>query len=832
MRNRLALLVGLALLVLGVAWWFARSSVPAPGPVEPRGVVATSTEPAPAAEVSASDTREPAVREEASAEPALSATRVARRVRVVDALSGSADPSAEAWWLPSKDAYLVFDRVRLEEGLDDASAWRRFGRALALDAQAEVTLPLEHDGAARVAAHSPRGFAEANLEADASGVLELRLVREVSIDVRVVDGAARPVGDVPVALADRTPTGRREIPQTTDANGRAHLRDIGAWLQVGGGAYVVGVALPCVPLVALEFDAAHLPESEVTLVLPPTASVHVSCRVIDVVEATVDRVQVRPRVKVRPNLLALLDAPYTGLPLPHGAEWELDFPLLPAGVPLLFEAELREHGPERREVEPLAPGEVRRLEIVFDAPQPIVVARLVHEDGSPYANTAIEVVVRDRARNMIGGGQRRTKTDADGLVRLPQGELDLGARRELEFKLSAESFAAQVELPATLPKLLDLGDVVLCLPPLSAAGRVVDTAGIPIRDATVRLRVRLGPTGWTNLDGAVARTDAAGHFELRSSCDDAEIQLSAEAEGWHDFRYPAIPTLRPGVTDALIVLEAYGGLSGRLLVPPGMAADACAIYWLREQGPTMRYLASPAPDGRFAAQVLPTGPGQLTVDLGPANLVTIADLGIVAGETLQDPSFNPLDLSAAFDCVRFAVVNGQGEPLSGQLRAVAPADDDWAARTWSMRFDASGAVCPRVAGLERVWVTSNGYQHAVVELARALDKVVLEDGFRVVFQCPEFAAPKGAKLSLQPHRGATYSTPLVTTPGGRIEWRAPLVGEWELDGLLFIPGKGYPSQEPLNVQPARITVTADQPARHLLSFDADELAAVLEKYRR
>ncbi|MCB9833177.1 MAG: carboxypeptidase regulatory-like domain-containing protein [Planctomycetes bacterium] len=325
-------------------------------------------------------------------------------------------------------------------------------------------------------------------------------------------------------------------------------------------------------------------------------------------------------------------------PVPLGEDFVFGL-MLPRGSAEAF-ANLPITGPTR-------PGERLRVRFDLDAPipQPVVVARLVDEEGRPFARSAIRVSAgRADATSLCSDGEGRVRWNPT-----KAGEVRFVASRD-----DGTTSRSEVESLGLRPGVDDLGDVVLRPLPLVAAGLVRDGVGHPVAGARVVIhRVRWNRDGgsvWTFWQGATgpgsragALTDAAGRFALRDKSEAtrvySEIQLEVDAPGFE----PQQVVIGAGGEEVVIVLARLAGLRLHCEAAPGGGLGSVLLRSYRSGPKGRRSDLEWVPDarGHIAEDRLEAGRVDLELVrrlLGRDDEESIAhwdDCLLVGGETLD-----------------------------------------------------------------------------------------------------------------------------------------------------------------------------------------------------
>jgi hypothetical protein len=166
----------------------------------------------------------------------------------------------------------------------------------------------------------------------------------------------------------------------------------------------------------------------------------------------------------------------------------------PAGVELRLWARGDDVGRRSVDVEPLAPLARRELTIELPTGDDLrYFARvLARDDRSPVAGARIEIVRSDTWYTQVGGGEEQTHTeenllasteaDADGLF-----ELTLASWKEPDIRISAPGFAMRLLHAARGHETPEQAKVVLLARASSLRALLLDSAGAPVDEGSVRL---------------------------------------------------------------------------------------------------------------------------------------------------------------------------------------------------------------------------------------------------------------------------------------------------------------------------------------------------------
>ena len=328
-------------------------------------------------------------------------------------------------------------------------------------------------------------------------------------------------------------------------------------------------------------------------------------------------------------------------------------------------------GPTRR-------GEEVVARVVFEETHPVLVARMVDDVGTPIVERFVNIVL-DRDGEVtptpLGARRRRSaKTDGDGIVRLTikRGSIPPTSKPLFGF-LYAPGGATPRYGSKRLHRPLEpgetfIGDVVLRLPPVVAAGTVVDPRGRPIANARVvvsyvsesREIAPHYPDAWETTSGK------SGRFRVRAKID-AEARpttmLHLMVRGSFDFcRRDMIVSLG----DMKIELTTKPAARLRAKVRTRNDIPVTLVRANIEQGrPDVPRLGTPIPrSGLFTRHGLEPGTYRVSFLLRNCNPV-IREVTLLAGETSDLGEIVIGDEGARY--FNLVVMNGKGEPIDGKV---------------------------------------------------------------------------------------------------------------------------------------------------------------------
>lgn len=833
-----ALLALVALLVALASWWASRTSdgadraraasAPAGSPAAARAAVGAADT---AAGADAANPR--AAADASSASGALAAQRstperrTSRRIRVVDAATGAPLPSASAWWMGLAEHHRWLESDFVARGLDVEAAWRAHGAALALDEQAETELPPELVDGVRVAALEARGADAAAFDAqlfarERTDLLVLALVPQRRVDVYVIDAAGAPVAGVPVGIADLAWSDAEALIVRTDAGGRARFTGITHWLRRAAQPAMLGLVAPLDPVPFVR----ELPEQPVTLRLAAHGRLRVHAR------ADLAAGALAP--DARPNLSAAPAKDVSTGVLPAGlrvVDWEGELGPLQAGVPLVLAAELAHWQSRQLRLEPLAPGEVRDVEVVFGAPQPLVVARVLGPDGAPRANARFELRLADRSGMSTGGAAAPLATDGAGRLALTDAELNGDDAWTFVLATPDGRESTSAPIPHPLGGYRDLGDLVLRAAPLIAAGMVVDALGAPVEDAELAVWIESRVPGWPAETQIRARSDASGRFELRGELAAEPASITALSER-RRARLSRADGLRRGATGLTLVLDEPCRLYGRVELPEGWPREFLHVRIAPASGRAEPVELAIGPDGSFQTELAPAGVARLEVRADPCGevLAALDRLVLPPRGQADDPRLNPVRLGPAQELVRIRVVDRERRPRSGFVLATGVGNGRGGA--WMRVFRRGELVLPRICRTTQFVVTSAGCGETPIDLAHAPAELVLGSDVAIELDVQADGLPADATLSIEATRDGSYPAALISAPNELATLYLPAAGRWNLRCSVRVSSGSIALREDLPCAPASIEVGPDQPQRQVLRVDTAAAQALRAVQRR
>jgi hypothetical protein len=591
-------------------------------------------------------------------------------VRVVRALTGEPCPlAALRIWTPEeneRDPGLRIEYALEESRLEELLA--RGTESFVADANGRAHIPSSPVQRWAVAERKNE-WGYGLIEPDAPDVGEVEVHPDFSLDVRVVDSSRSAVEGISVTT--RMPDGGSyawELHRaTTDAAGRARIEHVG-WHCSRSGVETgrpieVALAEPVPDAVPFEFEQLAPPKSVIELVAPDGGTLEV--RAVDAQGEVL-----KGRIGVEISLIRRLsddsdDYEVEGLTVStSGQDGTAVFRHVPLGREFLAVVNVQGSSTWYGEIGrgPTSAGASAFLDVVSEV-ETVLRGRALSAAGEPLGGCKVVVLTSDGRNSDFELGTTTT---------------DIGGRFELSGVVSDDVAALVVRDSAPLggstavgrvplrfpfstghrsPAPIDVGDVRLQPLPLLASGRVLDENGLPVKGAEVWaqvLRRKLSERGqttedWERLRDSLWRSDALGRFEFRSS--EASESIALYARTRDAFARPVV--VKNGTSGQDLTLERAGSIHGTVVADSPLLWHSQSVM-LERQGepvpgePPTERLRATAPDseGRFAFRFVPAGIWTVSVRGAGANSITatVADIVVRAGERVEDPRLNPLEI--------------------------------------------------------------------------------------------------------------------------------------------------------------------------------------------
>ncbi len=549
-------------------------------------------------------------------------------VRVVDADGGAPLPGAEVFFV---DLQAVGPRT-LQAAMDRSGEledlFREHGVRRVADAHGEARFPRPDGSTFVLAGVAPGRFDVAwDFEPDADAVT-LALGRRNGLSARVVDSADRPVPGAPVVLRRRWPGGWSDLlRQVSGEDGSVSFQLPSRLLEeldaAGGAEGTTFVVLDVVggDPVEAEVDLDRIPDEPVRLVVPD------DCGSVEVAVSLEGGGP--PEEPVSVALTATGDGAAStrfGASTAHrlAEDGRATFPLVRVGLPLRVTA--RTFGGElRASVEgtgPAAPGATARFSLVLRQERPVLVGRVLNQEGRPAKGVRILIGTTVRDEHRRSSSQRSTRCDGEGRFRyVLEHAYEEGTTRTLRVLVPPRGGKPERDVSVDLSRPLppgetDLGDLVVAPVPLVVAGRVLDPTGGPVAGSRVRCErpfstaAGSGSEHWRSAGVPEALTTEDGSFTIRGRPEEApRYRVRAE----HPEYLEGVQEVPLGTRDVVVRLRPAVRLEGRLLLPEGFDPGDFRLLFLvpDPDGDTSERFLRLRDDGTFEQSGLPPGGGEL-----------------------------------------------------------------------------------------------------------------------------------------------------------------------------------------------------------------------------
>lgn len=618
---------------------------------------------------------------------------------------------------------------------------------------------------------------------------------------------------------------------------------LAAWQRIRAGPPVASAILAEIPGLAhagVPLDVATIPDAPVRVPIPSTGRLAVE----------VWRGGVIAPLEVSVHLRDVSESPLSRSGSPRTAPHQLGVGRVefrPVGLGGRFRVQVAVEGlnlPPQEGPGPLHPGEAVTFRFEFDETEPILQARVVDETGLPCGGRRLNASLSFGEGSASGRVGRMTRSDVEGFVRIP---LDRRLRGQVLVNLQLDQrrggrsvgLMARAEPGRTVGDgVLDLGDLILAVPPFVAAGTVTDEAGHPVDVATPEVRLATAAHERSGPPLFVSAIVARNAFTIRGFVPDEELALVFR---WGGFA-PIEPILfRRGATDLHVVVQRLVRLN--VVVRHDLQNDQAKALRIqvaddagRAQRPGWGFTPLARDRARIGAGELP--PGRYTVHVrlpyDPIPLATIADVSLAA-DGPADPRLREVDIRGRVRTVLLTIVDPLGQPVraagSLHLRGETADADAW------LRFDDGSLRVPigsrpvsgtlRVAGFRDLELRNVDGDRTIrvdppLEVrVRLTPAPVLPAGITL----HAFARPKGqppnpldtiTRLRRGPIAGSGSSGTAQVEPG-RFAFSLSAAGEYEFTFVLAV------RQESASVALPTMPATATVRQAAEIAFTADEV---------
>jgi 5-hydroxyisourate hydrolase-like protein (transthyretin family) len=289
------------------------------------------------------------------------------------------------------------------------------------------------------------------------------------------------------------------------------------------------------------------------------------------------------------------------------AEGDFEITGLGAG-PFVLTAKMERDGrPWSARLESVRPG---ASDLLLTLEEPLAISGRVLDDRGE-ALTDFEVLARTKSKGLLpglGAETHKQKYDSE------DGSFLLDGLRPGAWEVLPRAEGHAWAEPVTIEVPLASEDLVLVLPRgASAAGRVVDPAGLPVKGAAVGVKLDLAKVGRAALDGLPpsTETDELGAFEL-TGLSTGTLELYAAAPGYGASAVHAAE-LEPGqaLEDLVLRLRTGGRILGVLIGEDGRPTSGASILCQDPSDPTSQLFKVSDSLGEFTFEDLAPGSYQV-----------------------------------------------------------------------------------------------------------------------------------------------------------------------------------------------------------------------------
>jgi hypothetical protein len=793
-------------------------------------------------------------------------------VEVIDGASGEPVPSADVWYGRVGGAWN-------DPETDREVVLRKNGIHLVCDSRGAVVLPREGDYDT-VVARSGDLYAEAPARTNEDTIV-LRLGTDRTVTIQVVDESGNPLADVVTGIRASSNADRFVVQaQTAAPDGLARICHVDQRLpelRSGTTRFLAALGGILQPAVELALDPDHLPVEPIRLVMPATGHLVVVLENAAGEAARDNWVYVHPLIRREGN-----GRVERGLrSIVHSRDGRATFERVGLGLELLIEGHPKQEDRPIKitQLGPRSPGEEVVVRMRFTESYPVLVGRVLGEDGVPISSARIHSSFRvagDDGESEDAGTDIRPDDAGEFRQAL---EVDMRSPRSIDGSLrtgpagnagdaGARVLFAEIHVAGDYSSgEIDLGDIVLREPPVVLSGSVRNDAGENVHWASISIARKhvhdeqQGRWNWDWVTSLRAQTDMDGAFTCAGIAEIGDYAYVANANGYSSTGF--VP-FEPGLHGIEIVLQQDGALEGSLLLPEGVPGERFVIAMRRseevEANASVRGHETRAlPGGRFRVEGVRADRYDVQILLyGSAEpLHTVSGVRVESGETSRDPRLQEVDLRDRLRRIEIALEGRDGGAVGAAQAAIWPAGSGGtpprriACEDGSFTLDSPWPVVD-------VEIRALGYRPHLLESVSTNRKVTLEEGVSVVLELPPGLEPPAAPLVLRVllipsalYR-RTFEEWIAMEDGGgarqwnqwleihaptfaasrRIEVRLPEAGEyvveWEVARDLL--EERYPPQRVTSKGPQETLVITEEDAGRLIELgpDRDALRAAIE----
>lgn len=493
--------------------------------------------------------------------------------------------------------------------------------------------------------------------------------------------------------------------------------------------------------------------------------------------------------------------------------------------------------------------------------QPVMVGRILNAEGQVGKNLDIRAAVRVQAISLDETRVHDLVTDGLGRFQLYLGKRYRDGRtRVVTFEIRATKKkprrTAVIDLSHPVPPgIHDLGDVVLTVPPAILEGQLVDSFGVGIEGASIRME-RLKQTSrpsargvskqqrWELLEEVRADSNANGFFTLHGADDPGDYRIVLS----HDLYEGLTQQVSLHEPYLVIKMQRQYQVQGTVLLNSEVESGGIRITAYREATkPSPDYMLSDGSTGGLdyvdSTNVWEDGFFQMTrlVDEKLTFVVhceaTDEELQVLKDVPMQPKDdlmvLQPIDLRGYLSFAKLKVVSFAGHPLMGFEIATSPQGP------WNRSSDPIISVISKSAPLN-IYLRANGHHNLALEGIRGKKKVVMEAGITATIEltgASELPQPIGfsSNLHLAPASGTGEATfvPNLNNKlhlGGTKAITFPDAGVYALDLSIYKYGHGRAALFADYREIPQLTIAdVDRPQHFVIDITAAQLASAIER---
>lgn len=317
--------------------------------------------------------------------------------------------------------------------------------------------------------------------------------------------------------------------------------------------------------------------------------------------------------------------------------------------------------PARKRIDgPRASAELVRVEVRLGEDQPLLALRLLDEAGAPLVERSVMWRIEVRSEHGLTSENGQVRSDGEGRLLFALADFwNDATRRSLVLALDDGALASPTAVMDVsrefAPGRHELGDLTLRLPPIVAAGRVVDAQGAPASGAQVHVTELASESEGVSatLDVEVD-CDEQGAFSVRGETRSTRVKVRAQSRTAQSEERQ----FERGAADLLLTLVEGGSIAGQLLLDPEAASEALSVR-LRPSSPAAKARSAELErNGALSAKNLVPGLWTLEVKVAGTRdaLATVEGLLVPSGGPCVDARLESIDLRGRLTTVRLELV--------------------------------------------------------------------------------------------------------------------------------------------------------------------------------